>query len=245
MVITSVANPKVKSWVKLKEKKYRDKEGLFIIEGDHLLNEALKEGLVQEIISIDASFLIPNIPFYEVSKEIISKLSNQKSLPNVIAIVKKIPERKIKGDICILDNIQDPGNLGTIIRSALAFNIDTIILSNDTVDLYNEKVLRATEGMLFHLNFIKDDLNKKILELKSLGYKIYGTDVNRGDNLKNINFASKKAIIIGNEGKGMKEELQPLCDTLINIPLNSRCESLNAGVAASIIFYQASLNCEF
>lgn len=240
MKIESLNNPKVKEWMKLKEKKYRDLNNLFLIEGDHLLNEAMLKGVVKEIISIDSLFNFEGIPFYEVNDKIMKKLSNQMSGTNVIGVCEKLEEKEIKGNVCLLDNIQDPGNLGTIIRSAVAFNIDTLILSLDTVDLYNDKVIRSSEGMFFHLNIIKKDLEVAIVDLKNKNYKIYGTNVLEGTNLKNIDFNNKKAIIIGNEGNGVKKTLQDKCDDLIYIPISSTCESLNAGVAASIIFYEIS-----
>ncbi len=238
MIIESSSNAKVKYWKKLKEKKERDKEGLFLIEGDHLLNEALKTGLVKEIIASDEKFRVDNIPFYLVSDAILKNISNQVSGTNVIAVVKKIMEKPIKGNVCILDDIQDPGNLGAIIRSALAFDIKNIILSEKTVDLYNEKVLRASEGMLFHLNIIRTDIKDIILKLKNDNYKIYGTNVRDGISPSKITFDNKCAIIIGNEGKGMDQYLENYCDKLLNIPISQNCESLNASIAASIIFYE-------
>ncbi len=234
--LESVNNPKVKEWAKLKEKKYRDEAGLFLVEGDHLMNQAMVKGAVKEIISTDETVEIPGVPFYFVTDRIMKKLSSQVSPTKVIGVCKKLEEKEIKGNVCLLDNIQDPGNLGTIVRSAKAFNFDNLILSFDTVDLYNDKVIRASEGMMFDVNIIRGDLKEKIALLKNIGYIIYGTDVLRGTNLKDISFASKRAIIIGNEGSGMKEDLKGLCDELIHIPIN--CESLNAGVAASIIFYE-------
>ena len=238
MKIESINNSKVKEWSKLKEKKYRDLNNKFIIEGDHLLKSALDKNLVLEIISLDKSYEVSNIPFYEVNESIMKKLSNQVSISNVIAICKKLDNKEINGNVCILDNIQDPGNLGTIIRSACAFNINTIIMSNDTVDLYNDKVIRASEGMIFNLNYTKGDLEEILTILKKDNYTIYGTDVKQGESLNNIIFSDKNAVIIGNEGKGMNNNLYNLCDKFINIPINSNCESLNAGVAASIIFYE-------
>lgn len=238
MKIQSINNPKVKEWSKLKTKKYRDLKSEFIIEGDHLLKSALNFGVVKEVIATDTSFEIPNIPFYEVTDAIMKKLSSQASSTNVLAICQKIENNTLTGNVALLDNIQDPANLGAIIRSATAFNIKTIILSNDTVSLYNEKVIRASEGMLFNLNYQIGDLNEKIKTLKEKGYTIYGTDVNKGNSLKNISFSNNSAIIIGNEGRGMQEDLKLLCDELINIPINSNCESLNASHAASIIFYE-------
>lgn len=236
MKIESVNNSKVKAWAKLKEKKEREEQGKFLIEGDHLMNEAMRKGKILEVISTDETFEIPGIPFYLVTDSIMKKLSRQVNGTNVIAVCQKLEEKEIAGNVCLLDQIQDPGNLGTIIRSAVAFNIDTIILSKDSVDLYNDKVIRSSEGMLFDINIIRTDLKDEIDKLKTNSYKIYGTDVLKGTNLKKIKFSEKTAIIIGNEGKGMKEELKSMCDELIHIEIN--CESLNASVAASICFYE-------
>ena len=236
MKIESVNNSKVKEWVKLKNKKYRDEAGVFLVEGDHLMNQAMIHGVVKEIISTDETMEIPGVPFYLVTDSIMKKLSSQVSPANVIGVCKKLEEREPRGVICMLDNIQDPGNLGTIIRSAKAFGIDTIILSMDSVDLYNDKVVRASEGMMFDLNIIRRNLKEEIEKLKNNGYKIYGTDVLKGSDLRKITFPINSAIIIGNEGAGMNEDLKRLCDDFIHISI--ACESLNASVAASIIFYE-------
>ena len=208
----------------------------FLIEGDHLVECALNYGVVKEIITTDENYKIPHIPVYYVTSSIMKKLSNQVTGTNIIAVCQKIPERQIQGNVCLLDNIQDPGNLGTIIRSAKAFGIDTLVLSLDTVDLYNDKVIRASEGLLFGLNIIKSDLKTIIKKLKENNYKIYGTNCKEGLELKEVNFAPLSAIIIGNEGRGMKPDLTSLCDEMIHIKIDG--ESLNAAVAASIIFYE-------
>lgn len=236
MIIASLNNSKVKACSKLKEKKFRDEENSFLIEGDHLVECALNYGVVKEIITTDENYKIPHIPVYYVTSSIMKKLSNQVTGTNIIAVCQKIPERQIQGNVCLLDNIQDPGNLGTIIRSAKAFGIDTLVLSLDTVDLYNDKVIRASEGLLFGLNIIKSDLKTIIKKLKENNYKIYGTNCKEGLELKKVNFASLSAIIIGNEGRGMKPDLTSLCDEMIHIKIDG--ESLNAAVAASIIFYE-------
>ena len=167
------------------------------------------------------------------------KISDQKSISYNAAVVKFIPENSVNGNIIILDNLQDPGNLGTIIRSSVAFNIDAIIISDTSVDLYNPKVVRATEGMIFNLNIIRRNLEEVIPVLKNLGYKIVGTDVNEGVDVRNIS-KENVAIVIGNEGSGMSENVKKLCDEFINIKINKSCESLNAGVAASIIMYEVN-----
>ena len=234
MNITSLQIEKVKYWVILKNIKFSDQERCFLIEGDHLINEAQKLGLVKYTISI-----VNQAADFFVTKEIMAKISDQKSISYNAAVVNFIPEDSINGNIFILDGLQDPGNLGTIIRSGVAFGIDTIILSDTCVDLYNPKVVRATEGMIFNLNILRRNLIEFIPVLKNLGYKIIGTDVVSGTSIKDIPH-DNVAIIIGNEGNGMSEEVKELCDTFTNIPISSSCESLNAGVAASIIMYEVN-----
>ena len=230
MKIESLSNAKVKNWNKLKEKKYRDEAGLFLIEGDHLIKEALKKQMVVSTIGLNETY------DYTVNPEILKKLSSQKSGVKEIAVVKKIEEKKVEGDkILILDNIQDPGNLGTIIRSAVAFNISTIILSDDCVDLYNDKVIRSSEGMIFNINIVRKKLIEIIPKLKENGYTIYAKTVNGNGYFEND---SKIALVIGNEGNGIKEDILNLCDKNITIKMNKDCESLNAGVAASILMYE-------
>ena len=155
-----------------------------------------------------------------------------------MGVCKKIEEQEIGSKILILDDVQDPGNLGTIIRSAVAFNVDTIVLSKNTVDLYNSKVLRATQGLIFHVNIIVRDLKEFVPFLKQNNYTIYGTRVTHGKSLKDIYKSKKFAIIVGNEGSGLSDEMIELTDEFIYIEMNSNCESLNVGVATSIILYE-------
>lgn len=237
-IITSIKNEKVIEWTKLKQKKYRDLTNTFLVEGDHLVMEALKTNMVKEVI-VDENKLFPvSVPTHYVTSEVLKKISDQPSTPDVIAVVNKIPELDLNNRILLVDSLQDPGNLGTIIRSAVAFNIDTIVLGDNTVDQYNEKVIRASEGMLFHINIIHKDLNEFIPLLKTNGYQVLGTNVTHGTRLSEVRLHTKFAFIIGNEGNGVSEELLNLCDDYIYIPMNEACESLNAGVAAGIILYE-------
>jgi len=233
MNIESLTNNRVKEWVKLKSKKYRDEVGLFIIEGDHLIEEAKKIGIIKEIISIDKNITAD----YYVTPDIMKKISNQVSISNSIAICHKLKEKEINNKVIVLDGIQDPGNLGTIIRSAVAFNFDTIVLSNDTVDLYNDKVIRASEGMMFHINIIRRDLKQFFVEYKN-NYNILITDVVEGENIRKIELSKKIILVIGNEGNGVKEEIKEFKNYFIKLNMNENCESLNAGVAASILMYE-------
>lgn len=238
MHITSINNEYIKEISKLNEKKYRDKLNKYLIEGLHLVTEALKYDIIDTIIIREDFSYETNIKHIIVSNEVMKKLSDNPSIPKIMAVVNK-KESTISGNkILLLDRLQDPGNLGTIIRSAVAFNFDTIILSNDTVDLYNSKVLRSTQGMLFNINILRQDLTNVINELKNNNYTIYGTKVDNGNDVKEINNTNKFALIIGNEGTGISDNILEQCDKYLYIKMNNNCESLNAGVAASILMYE-------
>ena len=241
MLITSVHNEHIKELERLKEKKYRDQTGLFLVETSHLAIEAYRAGLLKELL-VEQNEIFPiDVPITYVSKEILKKLSSTKTPPKVIAVVKKKEEREEIGEkVLILDRIQDPGNLGTIIRSAVAFNIDTIICSPDTVDFYNPKFVRASQGMMFHLPILVLDTEKTIQELKKKDYKIIGTKVTNGEDVRNAAIYSHFALVIGNEGQGISEIIEKLCDQFLYIKMNGNCESLNASVAASILLYEIS-----
>lgn len=235
-MINSVSNEKIKKYSKLLQKKYRDESNLYLVSTDHLVREAIKERNVVDI------FLLENKENYYgnvtiVTETVMRKLTNLKTLPNVVAVVKKKKEETIKGNVILLDGVQDPGNVGTIIRSAVAFNIDTIVFGNGTVDVYNEKVLRASEGMINNINIIKKDLVDVIMELKVNEYEIIGTKVDGGTDIKNIK-SKKFALLVGNEGNGVSKELLDLCDVFAYIKMNDSCESLNVGVATSIIIHE-------
>lgn len=237
MEITSTNNEKIKFYQKLKQKKYRDQEKLFLVEDEHLVNEALKKGVVKEIFTLDKNKTY-DVPTYYVNEKVMKVLSSQVTSAKLIAVCNHLQERECRGNIIVLDNIQDPGNLGTIIRSAVAFNFDSIILSENSVDLYNPKVIRASEGMLFNINVIRCEINEFLNNLDNSYTKIT-TDVKNGKNIKEIKF-DKCAIVIGNEGNGVSIEVSSLCDEKVYINMSSNCESLNAGVSASILMYEVN-----
>lgn len=241
MTITSVENKKIKQLAKLKQKKYRDMADIFLVEGEHLVEEALKANRLIEIILLEGTTFSTNLPITYVSKEVMHKLTDLDTPTVIIGVCKKNTDNKYIGQkYLILDDIQDPGNLGTIIRSAVAFNITTIILSKNSVDLYNPKVIRATQGMLFHINIISGKITDMINDLKKLGTTIYGTDVVRGIDVRSLSKNEKKnfALVMGNEGNGIKKEVKSLCDKNLYIKMNNKVESLNVAVATSIILYE-------
>lgn len=241
MLITSLENNRVKNYVRLKERKYRDSENKFLIEGFHLVQEAYKAGLVEEIILEEGSTNEFDCPVVFVTKEIISKISTLDTPVNIMALCrKKIMDNNLGKRILLLDEIQDPGNLGTIIRSSKAFNVDSIVLSHGCVDLYNPKVLRSTQGMAFHLNIVSADLLELIPKLKDDGISVYGTRVESGEDIRTLSSAEKEkyALVMGNEGNGVKKEVLDLCDKYLYIEMNNEVESLNVGVATSILLYE-------
>lgn len=240
MLITSVDNKKIKRYVYLKTSKGRKEEGLFIVEGMHMCYEANKCGLLVDLIVLENTEITFNYAseITYVTKNVMKKISNLSNPTTVIGICKINDSSDIIGNhILVLDDIQDPGNIGTIIRSANAFNVDTIILSTNSVDIYNDKVLRSTQGMIFNMNIIYGDLLNIIARLHDNGYTILGTNVNNGIDVRSVK-VNKFALIMGNEGQGVKTEIQELCDKNLYIKMNSSCESLNVGVATSILLYE-------
>ncbi|MBR3117189.1 MAG: RNA methyltransferase [Bacilli bacterium] len=238
MIIESVDNKKIKELRKLKEKKYRDSEKLFLVEGEHLVLEAYKSNSLKEIILCEREIDLEVEKVY-VTEKVMSTISEMPSKVDIIGVCEiKKSELDLDSPVLILDGVQDPGNLGAILRSAVAFNIKNIVLSKSSVDLYNNKVLRSAQGMNFHLNIVREDIPSIINRLKENNYTVYGTDVVNGLDIKNVQKAGKYAIIMGNEGNGISEEVKKLVDKNIYIEMNSNCESLNVAVSASIILYE-------
>lgn len=244
IVISSLDNDKVKKLRKLQMKKYRDRYNEYIVEGLHLVYEAYKIGVLDELILLEGENLPLPVPYTYYSKNVIKKVSVMDTPSTVMGLCHKREKDEIVGNrILILDDIQDPGNLGTIIRSAVAFNIDTIVLSNNTVDLYNSKVLRATQGMFFHTNIIIRNVFEIVALLRNINIPIYGTDVNGGVDARSLTEDDKKrfALIIGNEGNGVKKELNDLCDKKLYIKMRKDVESLNVAIAGSILLYELGM----
>ena len=240
MLITSTDNKKIKEINKLKLKKYRNSEEKFIIETPNLIKEANDVGLLLEVFLLEG-YSLPfeiSVPVNYVTKEVMNKIKNVNT-SFVVGICKKaISKGYIGKKYLLLDGVSDPGNIGTILRSSVAFGVDTVILSTDSCDLYNDKVIRASEGAIFKLNILRENLIDTIDNLKSKSIPIYGTDVNSGIEVSSIEKDSF-AIIMGSEGNGIKEEIKKMVDKNIYIKINNT-ESLNVAVSASIILYELS-----
>lgn len=245
--ISSVNNQYIKDLLSLKDKNTRNELKLFLVEGYHLVEEALKHRLLDSVLSTDKEVLecfdVTNK--YLVSDAVIKKLSTTKTPQNIIGVVKNNINSSFdtllaKSDlkVIILDNVNDPGNLGTIIRTSAALGYDAVIASIETVDFYNEKVLRATQGAIFKIPLVKGDLVQLINSLKSHEVYIYGTSLKSSKSITDVAKQHKYGIIVGNEAQGVRAEILAICDQNIILPMEKDVESLNVGVAAAILMWE-------
>ncbi|CCY07445.1 MAG: RNA methyltransferase [Bacilli bacterium] len=234
--ITSVNNPLIKELIKLKQKKYRDKEKKFIVEGYNIIEEAKDYITLIITSSKEDENILPNVEHILVPKEIIGKLSETVTPQGIIGICNYVTSREnFEGNVLVLDGLQDPGNIGTLIRTAICFDFNTIYITDNSCDIYNEKVLRATQGGIFKVNIIRKNINDIIDDLKKKGYYIVGTSLKNGIPLNDINFKNLNAIILGNEGNGVSKETIERSNINAYIPINTSMESLNVAIAGGII----------
>jgi len=238
-MITSKDNSQYKLWGKLQQKKYRQREQLFLVEGPHLAVEAKKNNVLVEVIvregtttDLEAVTLL--------KQDLFDKLAGTVNSAGVMAVCR-MPAAEITNfeRLLLVDGVQDPGNLGTLIRSALAFGFDGLVLSENTVDIYNEKVVRATQGAIFALPIIRRDLTPYVEELQDAGVQVYAATLNaKAKPLNAITTSDKMAFIVGNEGAGVRADLVATCENSVEIEMSVATESLNVGVAGSILMYQ-------
>ena len=221
--ITSLSNPLIKKYIKLKQKKYRDQEKLFLIEGNHLIDEASKHNVLVDVLTSNQ-----NKKGIFVSKLIIKKLANSKTPQDLIGVCK-IKQQNVCGRrILALDNIQDPGNLGTLIRTARAFNWDGIIYSG--VNLYNDKVIRSSQGALFSISIIQ------VNDIKSYfkNYEVFAATLNKKAMPYNkFKHPRNLMLVLGNESNGIREDIIKDIKNRIYIPI--AFESLNVAQAGAIL----------
>jgi len=241
-IITSIQNEQVKNWRKLHRRKYREETGSFLIEGSHLLEEAYETDQDIEAIIVqegrEAPAWFDSDFVYTVSENVFKEISQTKSPQGIAAVIKRTKGQAPNGKyVLLLDAIQDPGNLGTILRTADAAGFSKVVLGEGTVDLYNDKVIRASQGSLFHIAIEQKSLEEVIPDLKSDGFSIWGTSLKRANNYRNVTPGEKTAILLGNEGRGVSDKWLRLADELVKIPIYGKAESLNVGIAAGILMY--------
>lgn len=253
-IITSKDNDVIKNIRKLKEKKYRDESGLYVIEGIKMLEEAIEENVeIKKIViceecveagSIEQRllYIIAKYDCIYVKEKIFNLLTDVVAPQGILAVVAKPGSNmKIKYDqdiILALDGIQDPGNLGTIIRTADSINLKQIVVTKNTADAYNPKVVRSTMGAIFRVNLIEtDNMSKTLKEIKKNKFEVVATALDTNNSIYDINY-KKKVIVIGNEANGVTKEVQDLADYKVKIPMLGKTESLNASVATGIMLYE-------
>lgn len=245
--ITSVNNSFIKWLLTLRDKQVRSEHNLFIVEGYHLVEEALKHQVLSAVLCTDKEVLgkINAQEKYLVSEQVIKKLSSTKTPQNIIGVVNLINKQELESIIkkselrlLILDDVNDPGNLGTIIRTSAAFGIDAVIASQETVDYYNDKVLRATQGAIFKIPLFKGDLVEIISLLKKHHITILGTSLKSSKSIKEVKKKAKLAFVVGNEAQGVSDKVLELCDQNIILPMNNDVESLNVSIAAALIIWE-------
>lgn len=249
MVITSEKNELIKDIKKLSNKKYRHEKGLFFVEGKNSVFEALKSDfeIKHVLISKDCDIQLDidkdKVTF--VDEGVFKKISDTVT-PQMIMAVVKMPEYSVNdlikkdGLYIILDEVQDPGNLGTIIRSADAFDVDAVFTINNTVDVYNPKVLRSTMGSVFHVPVVNDASIDVLFDaIKESGLKVLSTDLKAEKYIYDYDISKNVALIFGNESRGVNKSLETYVDGSFIIPMEGKAESLNVSIAASICLYES------
>ncbi|NMO95591.1 TrmH family RNA methyltransferase [Paenibacillus lemnae] len=256
MEILSLQNARVKSWVQLQEKKHREKQSKYLVEGIHLVQEALLAGADVEVVAYDRDQGIPaelrNLPdlgrkveWIGVTEAIIAKISDASTPQPVLGIVRKEqgPWDKLLQNagrpVIVLDGVQDPGNVGTIIRSADASGAAGVVLGKGCADLYNPKTVRSTMGSLFHLPVIEGDLEELLPQAKERGARLVTTSLEGKAAAFHYDYTGSCWIVIGSEGRGVSPEVTAMVNDAVIIPMPGRAESLNAAMAATILLFEA------
>ena len=253
-LITSKDNEIVKNIKKLKEKKYRDEKKEYIIEGIKLIEEAITENakikmiivceecLKNEAIEQKLLYQIAKYNCIYVNEKVFTSITDVKNPQGMLAVIEMENGEEVinynDDVIFVLDGIQDPGNLGTILRTIDSAGLSQVIVSKDTVDAYNPKVVRSTMGAIFRVKVIESqDIIRTMKNIKKHKYEILVTSLEATDNIYDIDY-TKKMIVIGNEANGVSQAVLDIADEKIKIPMLGKTESLNAAVATSIIAYE-------
>ena len=253
-VISSKDNDLIKHIKKLKDKKHRDESNEYIIEGVKLIEEAVKEkARIKKIIVCEdttRTYEIPTNIMYEIAKyecvyvtnKVFASITQVTNPQGIMAIIEK-GDTNVQIDytqdiIVALDDVQDPGNLGTILRTVDSIGLNQIIVSKGTADAFNSKVVRSTMGAIFRVKIIEvENLPQAIKEMRKHHFKLMVTSLQTKNSIYEIDF-NKKIIVIGNEANGVSKEIQDMADEKAKIPMLGRTESLNASVAAGVVMYE-------
>ena len=252
--ISSKDNEFIKHVKKLKDKKYREQSNEYVIEGIKLVEEAINENAkIKQIviceectktqeISKKLMYEIASFDCIYVTENVFNNITEVKNPQGILAVIeRKNSENEINYNediIVALDGIQDPGNLGTILRTVDSIGLKQILVSKETADVYNPKVVRYTMGAIFRVKVIEcEDLEKTLKQIKKHKYEIVVTSLQTNESIYDIEY-NKKVIVIGNEANGVSKEIQEMADKKVKIPMLGKTESLNASVATGIVLYE-------
>ncbi len=253
--IVSVQNPRVKEWAQLLERRGRDKQGKYLIEGIHLVEEAIQAGAPVRTIVYQLEKGRPpslekaspaHVEWVGVSAPVMEKCSDTQTPQGVLAVVDKAcgtAEEILAASgslVVVVDGVQDPGNLGTIIRSADAVGASGVLLGAGTVDLYNPKTIRSTMGSLFHLPIVEGDLLELLPAARDLGVQLLSTSLQADKSCYEVDLRKPTWIIVGNEAKGVSAEAGAFATEQVIIPMQGKAESLNVAMAATVLLFEAS-----
>ena len=249
--ISSTKNEKIKELVKLQTAKGRKKAGMYLLEGEHLVEEAIKERAQIKLIVVTSNRLEDyqnllaqtDVQLLVVSQDVFHKLSMTETTQGILAVVEIVKQEILphKGRFIMLDAVQDPGNLGTIVRTADAAGFDAVVLGTGTVDLYNDKVLRSMQGSHFHIPVFQANLQEYLPILKEKGVQVAVTALHRDSkDYSVLKGATDVAIVVGNEGQGVSSDVIELADVLVAIPMFGKAESLNVAIASALLVYKTN-----
>ena len=237
-VISSKQNNLIKEVAKLSNASFRKEKGVYKVDGFHMFEMAKESGdLLYIFATKKVDDLDEKIVQYIVSEDILKKVSSSVSPQGIVSVCKMRSSKDIKNDkVLYLDDVSDPGNLGTILRTALAFGYLDVILSENCCSIYNEKALQSSQGAIYKLNIkIGDDLNN----LKDFGYKVLATEIKGSKSLKEITPPKKHVLVLGNEAHGVSQKVLKIADERIRIDIKN-IESLNVAIAGAIAMYSLS-----
>ena len=257
IMITAKDNDKVKYTKSLLKSKNRNKESKFIIEGYRILTLAIECNAKIDYVFINEDFekkqehsefleilKSKNINTYKTTNKIFNELVDTESTQGILAVVKfnqRSIEENLKDEhrfVLILDRIQDPGNMGTIIRTADAAGVDAIIALKGCVDIYNPKVIRSTMGSIFDMNIIHATQEEAVRILKLKNFDIVSSYLDTNNYYDKVEYSYKTALVIGNEANGINDDLVSKSDVLVKIPIYGKAESLNAAISSAILMYE-------
>jgi len=243
-LITSLKNPRVQGWKSLKDRKGRKETGCFLVEGRKMVEEALASVFPVEAVLVDEKraqeFTLPqNCPVYALPEHVLAAVCDTKTPQGIAAVVRLTQNIALGKRVVVMDGVQDPGNVGTIIRTADAAGLEGVILSSQCADAFSPKVLRATMGSIFRMGIrVTEDLPGLLRRMRGEGYSVISSQLDGEPFYERSPAGEKWALVIGSEGNGVTPEVQAEATHRVRLPMRGGAESLNAAVAAGIMMYE-------